>query len=419
MLMKEKTPKDKGIDNTFDLLEEGYLFIKNRVNLYQSNIFETHLLGEKVICISGEEASKLFYDSELFQRNGAAPKRIQKTLFGVSAIQTMDDEAHLHRKQLFMSLTAPTHQKQLAKLTMEKWMASINKWKTADEVILFDESKNILCQVACHWAGVPLAESELKSRADDFSTMVDSFGAIGPRHWKGRRARTRTENWIEGIIESVRNGKLKIKEDSPLYTISFYRELDGTQLDSKMAAIELINLIRPIIAISTFITFTALALHKHQEHKDNLMLGKDDDFEMFVEEVRRYYPFVPFVGARVRKDFNWNKCEFKKGMLVLLDIYGTNHSSQIYDNPYEFLPSRFKEHKDNLFDFIPQGGGNPNITHRCPGEGITTEIMKASLDFLINKIEFEVPNQDLSYNLSRIPTLPESGFIIKNIRPRY
>ena len=33
---------------------------------------------------------------------------------------------------------------------------------------------------------------------------------------------------------------------------------------------------------------------------------------MFVQEVRRYYPFTPFLGARVKKDFVWNKCEFKE-----------------------------------------------------------------------------------------------------------
>lgn len=417
--MKEKIPKDKSLDNTLDLLEEGYLFIKNRVDLYNSNIFETHLLGEKVICISGEEATKIFYDSELFKRNGATPKRIQKTLFGVNAIQTMDDEAHLHRKQLFMSLTAPIHQKQLAKLTTEKWQASINKREDADEVVLFDEAKKLLCQIACKWSGVPLPESDLKDRADDFSEMVDGFGAIGLRYGKGKRARTKIEDWLETIIEDTRNGRLIAEKNSPLYEIAFYRELDGNQLNSRMAAIELINLIRPIVAISTFITFTALALHEHPHYKDILLLGEDDDLEVFVQEVRRYYPFAPFVGARVRKDFTWNECEFKQNMLVLLDIYGTNHSAEIYHNPNEFYPDRFKERENNLFDFIPQGGGNPNAGHRCPGEGITTEIMKTTLNFLINKIEFEVPDQDLSYSLSKMPTLPKSGFILKNIKRKF
>ncbi|WP_157067217.1 cytochrome P450, partial [Alicyclobacillus shizuokensis] len=200
--------------------------------------------------------------------------------------------------------------------------------------------------------------------------------------------------------------------------LSLREELDGSQLDTQIAAVELINVLRPIVAIATFITFAALALHEHPECKKNLQSGGRNYLEMFVQEVRRHYPFAPFLGARVRKDFVWNQCEFKKGTLVLLDLYGTNHDSRLWENPNEFRPERFKEWKGGLFDFIPQGGGDPVKGHRCPGEGITVEIMKASLDFLVNKIEFEVPAQDFSYSLAKMPTLPESGFVMSNIQPK-
>lgn len=416
MSMNNQVPRDKTLDNTLALWQEGYLFIKNRIDQYQSDLFEMNLLGQKVICMSGEEAAKIFYDPERFKRNGAAPKRVQKTLFGMGAVQTMDDEEHIHRKLLFMSLMTPYHQKRLAELAVEEWQASINKWEVTSKVVLFDEANYILCKIACDWAGVPLLESEVQDRADDFNAMVDAFGAVGPRHWKGRRARDRAEDWISGVIEDVRTGKIKSNEGLPLHAIAFHKELNGNQLDTKMAAVELINVLRPIVAISTFITFAALALHEHPECKEKLLVGDGNVFEMFVQEVRRYYPFAPFLGARVRKDFIWNQYEFKEEMLVLLDIYGTNHDSRIWENPYEFQPVRFKEWKGNSFDFIPQGGGTPDKGHRCPGEGITIEIMKASLDFLVNKIEFEVPDQDLSYSLVKMPTLPESEFVMSNIK---
>lgn len=416
MSMNEQVPYDKSLDNSLTLMREGYLFIRNRVDQYQSDLFEARLLGQKVICMSGEEAAKVFYDPERFQKNGAVPKRIQKTLFGVDAIQTMDGEAHIHRKLLFMSLMTPPLQRLLAEFAMAQWQASVSKWAGAKKVVLFDEAKDILCRIACHWAGVPLLESEVKERADDFIAMVDAFGAVGPRHWKGRKARSRAEGWIREVIEDVRDGKLKAEEGSALFAMAFHRELDGRQLDTQMAAIELINVLRPIVAIATFITFTALALHEHPECKEKLQSGNSNYLEMFVQEVRRYYPFGPFLGARVRKNFIWNQCEFKAGMLVLLDVYGTSHDSRLWKSPNEFRPERFKEWKSSLFDFIPQGGGDPAKGHRCPGEGITVEVMKVSLDFLVNKIEFEVPDQDLSYSLVKMPTLPESGFKMSNIR---
>ncbi|CAM3682288.1 hypothetical protein GCM10009865_44060 [Aeromicrobium ponti] len=63
------------------------------------------------------------------------------------------------------------------------------------------------------------------------------------------------------------------EEGSALYEMAFHEELDDRQLDTQMAAIELINVLRPIVAIATFITFAALALHEHPEVKVKLHSG--------------------------------------------------------------------------------------------------------------------------------------------------
>ena len=105
-----------------------------------------------------------------------------------------------------------------------------------------------------------------------------------------------------------------------------------------------------------------------------------------------------------------------RGTLVLLDVYGTNHDVRIWNEPFTFQLERFKNWDGNLFRFIPHGGSDPAKGHRCPGEGITVTIMKKTLDFLVNKIQYQLPDQDLSYNLARIPTLPKSKIILSNIK---
>ncbi len=172
MQAKKHVTHDRGLDNTIDLLNEGYMFIKNRVEQYKSDIFETHLIGQKVICMTGEEAAKIFYDPELFYRNGATPKRVQKTLFGVGAIQSLDGEEQIHRKKLFMSLMTASHQKQIAKLTMDMLQDSIKIWENKEQIVLFDEVSEILCRAVCQWAGVPLKECEVKERAEDFTIEI-------------------------------------------------------------------------------------------------------------------------------------------------------------------------------------------------------------------------------------------------------
>ena len=416
MLVKNRIISETWPDHTISLLKEGYLFIQNRTHRCNCNPVVTRLLGERVICMTGARAAKLFYDPTYFTRKDAAPKRIQKTLFGENAIQGMNGKAHFHRKQLFLSLMSTAEQQRLTMIINRKLEAAIGTWRRLKQIVLFDEMKKILCESACKWAGVPLQQTELYGRAEDFYAMVDSFGAIGPRHFRGRSARKRTEAWIGRIFDAVRSGKLRAAQGTALHEIAFFNEEDGSLMDTNMAAIELINVLRPIIAISTYITFAALALHRYPECRDPLLHGDSYYLEMFTQEVRRFYPFTPFVGARVRKDFIWNDCYFEKGTLVILDIYGMNHDASIWDQPYKFMPERFHGPVSDLYQFIPQGGGYTAITHRCPGEGITVEVMKTVVDFLVRRIHYTVPKQVLSYPLNKIPTLVESGFIMTNIR---
>lgn len=416
MLTIKRMPHDQAIDNSMALMREGYLFIKNRIDKYQSDLFLTTLLAQDVICMSGAEAAKIFYDAERFQRTGAAPNRVQQSLFGVNAIQTMDGEAHRHRKQLFLSLLSSEEVERFLSLLTEQLETAACSWEQVERIVLFDEIKAVLCRAACDWTGVPLSDTEVLQRAADFSAMVDAFGAVGPRHWKGRTARNKAEDWIRGVIEQVRTRQLQVEEELPLYRIAAYKQSGVQLLDAQMAAIELINLLRPIVAIATYITFTALALHDYSMYKEQLISGGEEEMERFVQEVRRYYPFAPFVGARVRQDFLWQGYELKKGTLVLLDIYGTNHDARLWEHPGQFRPERFKEREGNSFDFIPQGGGDAGQGHRCPGESMTIEAMKACLNFLVHEIEYEVPPQDLSYSLSRMPTFPTSGFVMSNVK---
>lgn len=409
-------PVEKGLDNTVKLLKEGYRYIPNRKQEFHSDIFKTRLLGQKVICLSGEEAAKVFYDNDLFQRKGATPRRIQKSLFGTNAVQTLDGDEHKHRKQLFMSLMSKENLERLHGYTNEQWQVAIESWQQKEEVILFEEAKKIMCRTACQWTGVPLYAKELQERSDDLAALVDGFGAAGPRHWQARLARKKCNRWIAGVIERVRTGELKPAEDTGLYAMAWHRGLDGELLDEKMAAIELINILRPIVAIAYYIVFSAIGVHEHPETRKKLQDGGRRYQQLFVQEVRRYYPFGPFTGARVKNEFDWNGHHFKKRTLVLLDIYGTNHDSALWERPDEFLPERFENWNGSPFNFIPQGGGDYHMGHRCAGEWVTIQVMQDSLDFLVNKLDYEVPDQNLEYSMIRMPTIPKNGFVMKHIK---
>lgn len=172
-------------DNTLALLSDGYTFISKRCQRYQSDIFETRLMLEKVVCMTGEEAARVFYHPGRFTRQGAMPQTTLRLLQDQGSVQLLDGEAHRRRKQMFMSLMSAAGIRQLADAMEEQWHAGAGKWEGMDKVVLFDEVQEILCRAVCDWAGVPLTESEVGQRTREFGAMVEGAGSVGPRNWRG------------------------------------------------------------------------------------------------------------------------------------------------------------------------------------------------------------------------------------------
>jgi cytochrome P450 len=123
---------------------------------------------------------------------------------------------------------------------------------------------------------------------------------------------------------------------SAAYVIAGHQDRDGKLLDPSVGAIELINVLRPTVAVAYFVTFAALARHDHPEWRERLRPGIDDELELFVQQVRRFYPLLPFDGGRVREPFAWRSHHFAAGTWMLLDLYGTNHDSRIWADPDVF-----------------------------------------------------------------------------------
>ncbi|WP_158826801.1 cytochrome P450 [Mucilaginibacter lacusdianchii] len=411
-------PSENALSALYGVYHDGFNFIGNRRKKHQSDIFQIPVLGFKVICFGGEDAARTFYDPDKFKRKGAVPPPIQKTLTGTNAIHTTDGEVHHNRKEMFMSLMTDENINRLTGLVEQQMNYALNRWPGQRSVVLFKEAQQVLCRAVCAWAGVPLKNSEVARRARDFIYMVDAFGSIGSRNWRGRLARRRAQTWIKRMIKKVRDGRMAVPEETALYLTAFYRDSEGRLLDLHLAAIELLNVLRPTVAIAWYITFGATALHTYPASHQLFLKDTNDYRNRFVNEVRRFYPFAPLMGAIAKHDFDWQGYSIPKGALVLLDMYGTNHDERLWEHPYEFNPDRFINRPIKPFDFLAQGGGNPHQGHRCPGEWITIEVLKTVLTFLLEKVQFTVAKQDLSFNLSRMPTLPKSGFVISSVKAK-
>ena len=380
-------PRDGRLESTLALRRDPYGFIAGTCRLLRSDVFETRLLLRPTICMSGAEAARVFHDGTLFQRQSAAPLRLQ--------VQRLVD------------------------LAEQGWRRAARGWTSASRVELYTQVREILCRSVCAWAGVPLREDEVGLRAAQLTALFESAGSVGPKHWAGRLARWRAQRWAAGLVRGIRAKSLPVPSDSAAAQVAHHRDADGSLLDERTAAVELLDLLRPTVAVAVYIVFVALALHEHPECARKLREDEDGRYaHWFAQEVRRFYPFFPAVAARVRRDFSWNGYRFPAGRRVLLDLYGTNHDERAWVAPGEFLPERFAAWPFDAYSFIPQGGGDAQRGHRCPGEGITLALMSSFARFLAREVAYELPPQDLRVDTVRLPALPRSKFVMGNVRLR-
>jgi fatty-acid peroxygenase len=409
-------PRLDGIDSSAALLREGYTFAAHRFLRTGSDVFETRLMLRRAVVAYGEEAARLLYQPDRMTRRRALPPATLTLLQDFRSVELLDEQPHRHRKAMFMSLMTPAALGELANLVEREWRTGTEDWARLGGVVLCDAVREVLSRAVCAWAGAPLHREEVATRTRQFAAMVEGAGSVRPRNLRGQVLRHRAERWAGEVIERVRNGDVVVDEGRAAHAVANHRDEEGRLLDVETARVELINVLRPTVAISRFVVFAALALLQHPDARARV--AADDEYlRWFVQEVRRFYPFFPMVGGRVREEFGWRGRRFEPGAWLLLDTYATNHDRRIWAEPAAFRPERFATWDGGPYAFVPQGGGSFDAAHRCAGEWLTITVLERMVRLLTTAMTYEVPLQDLSIDLSRMPAAPASGVRLSRVRP--
>lgn len=402
-------PRDLTFDSTLALLREGYLFVTNRCRRLRTDVFEARVMLRRVWFAKGAEAAAVFYHPGRFTRRRAMPVTALQLLQAEGSALTLDGAEHRERKALLMSLFSPESVRSLADRFETSWRDRAHVWEQATGIVLHDEVTRLLCEAAAGWAGVPEGGVDLGVLARQLDAMIDGSGSVGARLVRGHAERRRAERWARLLVEQVRTGEVPVAAGSPLDVLA------RSKLPPDIATIELLNLLRPTVAVNRYIVFEALALHEHPRLAGPIRDGDAAWTEAFVHEVRRFYPFFPAIGGRALEPFEWRGHRFAKDDWMLFDVFATNHDPQTFELPWELRPERFLGRAPGQNELVPQGGGAAESGHRCAGEGATVELMKRAAR-LLTELTYEVPPQDSGIDFARMPTGPKSGFVMRRVR---
>lgn len=359
--------------------------------------------------MKGEDAARCFYGGGNFTRVGAMPPTTLRLLQDKGSVQSLDGQAHAHRKTLFMAMMSTPSVESAADRLGAHWRDFARDQHGPFR--LHEAMQHVLCRTACEWAGIHLSAEDLGKRTAEMSAMIGAAGSLNLAVPRALVLRRRAERWAKGVVSAERLSGTA-PAGSPLARIAAHQDERGRPLPLETAAVELLNIIRPTVAVARFVTFAAMALQERPDWRERLARFDMMDMCCFAQEVRRYYPFFPVVGGRAVRSFEWGGHSFVEGDWALLGLYATNHDPALWQEPHKFEPDRFQGFDSNGYDFVPQGAGLYHNDHRCPGEPLTVSLM-GRMAAELARCDYDVPEQDLTIPMNRFPTLPGSGFIMQ------
>lgn len=419
-------------DQTLNLVRQGYLFTANARKRDRSSggaerqrryAVTLRLLGRPATVVGGSEGVRLFDHTSLMRRQGAMPQAVARPLFGAGAVHGLDGTEHQRRKDLFVGLLMERKRLDpLFRLADDLLVDALGRWREAGQGVVHDTAVDVYGKAILRWAGIELSAAAESRRARQLAQIVDGFATPGLPYARAWARRVSCDRWADRLVRETRAGRRRPVEGSVLAAVASHRDEHGQLLDPHTAGVELLNVLRPTVAVARFAAFGVLALVDSPDWRRRLAAEMDERgtavggelATAFAHEVRRVYPFVPMLAAVTTRATSFEGCPVAAGQRVLLDIFATNHDPQEWDRPNVFDPERFLGTGAEWSDhFVPQGGGRAETGHRCPGELVAVGLLALTFARLAQLDATLASGQDTTSSWRHIPALPRSGVVLK------
>jgi fatty-acid peroxygenase len=392
------------------LVRHGYAAVaRDRAARSAGDDYAGRLLGRRALVVRSREGVRTFYDEAIVKRKGAMPPPLAWLLFGRGAVHGLDDLEHKERKRLLIDLTSPSGLMPAIDAAERHLRSAVHGWPAGGDVCVHDQLVSAYGRAALEWVGVQLDDQDADRWSRRLAAIVDGFGFQGWAYVRAWRERLRCERWAQGLVHNARAG-LAAQDDTSL------ARLAASDLDDRTAGVELLNLVRPTIAVSWLGTFAALRLAEHPEWRERLVAAEASEARLaFAQEVRRTTPFVPALAGRVRQQTEVSGVPARPGQFIVLDVIGVDHDPARWSDPETFAPERFLGVSPGAYDLVPQGGGGPS-GHRCPGESLALCLLDLTVRALA-EVSYDVVIGEVDPR--RLPTLPADGLRIRVTSPAY
>lgn len=379
------------------------------------------LMGQRIILLTGDEASEVFYRSSDEQLDQSAAYKLMTPIFGEGLVF----DAPIERKNEQLRMLMPSLRVEAMREHSHKIVQEVEDiiagWGDAGEIDLVPFMKQLTINTASHCLLGREFRYELSEEfAEIYHDLEQGVHPLAyhfpnlpiPKFRKRDKARKRLQQLVGGI---VKKREAQAEKPSDMFqSLIDMRYEDGAKLDEN----EITGLLVGAIfaghhTSSGTAAWVLLELLKHpqvlRETRTELdrLLGATGEvtfaslremptLENVLKEVLRLHPPLIILMRQVAEDLRFKDYTIRKGDMVWACPPVTHRLSRLFSNPAAFDPDRFSPERRedrNLMAYQPFGGGK----HKCSGNAFAMFQIKAIFAVLLRRYEFELVDAPETY----------------------
>ena len=426
-----------GLGTTLSYIRNPYGFFERSVRRY-GQPFGCHTMGGPLV-LSGrpEDVRDIFRaDPMIFEPWNTD---VLKPVLGSNSVILTSGTKHREYRKL---LVPPFHGQRMRSYAQSMASAAhdcASKWHEGEDFRAYNFTQSVSLEVILDTVfGVtdPVVRSGLKALLPELLNLGNGLPMflkflrlpVVPSWRRFTAVRKQTDELIGQLIRD--RASSDDRGDDILSMLLEAEYDDGSRMDELEVRDQLLSILsagHETTAIA--MAWTLYWLHRHPEKLNRLLediseqaptgdpeaLTQTPYLDAVVNESLRIHPVLPDLARKLRKDTELMGCKLKAGTAVGAVAFLTHRDPEIYEDPDEWIPERFLDHKFSPFEFYPFGGGN----RRCIGAAFASFEAKVVLGTLLSAYHFELlDNRPLSVERRHITLMPRGGVRMKHLGQR-
>ena len=426
-----------GLGTTLSYIRNPYGFFERSVRRY-GQPFGCHTMGGPLV-LSGrpEDVRDIFRaDPMIFEPWNTD---VLKPVLGSNSVILTSGTKHREYRKL---LVPPFHGQRMRSYAQSMASAAhdcASKWHEGEDFRAYNFTQSVSLEVILDTVfGVtdPVVRSRLKALLPELLNLGNGLPMflkflrlpVVPSWRRFTAVRKETNDLIGQLIRD--RASADDRGDDILSMLLEAEYDDGSRMDELEVRDQLLSILsagHETTAIA--MAWTLYWLHRHPEKLNRLLediseqaptgdpeaLTQIPYLDAVVNESLRIHPVLPDLARKLSQDAELMGCKLKAGTAVGAVAFLTHRDPEIYEEPDEWIPERFLDHKFSPFEFYPFGGGN----RRCIGAAFASFEAKVVLGTLLSAYHFELlDNRPLSVERRHITLMPRGGVRMRHLGQR-